>query len=100
MHVPCFAFPRSSVSDILGTRTCKLFTGTQKKRIAIPSVADPKLFIPDPDPGLNFLRSRSGSRQKFRIHADPDPHPTCNNKVSIIQNNTKTPLKFNQKEES
>ena len=60
------------------------------------SVVDPRLFIPDPDPALNFLSS--GSRQKFRIHADPDP--TCNNKVSIIQNNTKTPLKFNQKEES
>ena len=60
------------------------------------SVADPKLFIPDPDPSLNF--PSSGSRQKFRIHADPDQDPTCNNKVpvSIIQNNTKTPLKFNQ----
>ena len=41
------------------------------------SVADPKLFIPDPDPSLNF--PSSGSRQKFRIHADPDPDPTCIN---------------------
>ena len=37
------------------------------------SVVDPKLFIPDPDPALNFPSSGSGSRQKFRIHADPDP---------------------------
>ena len=31
------------------------------------SVVDSKLFIPDPDPGLNFpsSRSRSGFRQKF-----------------------------------
>ena len=41
------------------------------------SVADPKLFIPGPDPSLNF--PSSGSRQKFRIHADPDPDPTCIN---------------------
>ena len=60
------------------------------------SVVDPRLFIPDPDPALNF--PSSGSRQKFRIHADPDP--TCINKVSKIRNNTKTPLKFIQKEES
>ena len=39
------------------------------------SVVDPKPFIPDPDPALNF--PSSGSRQKFRIHADPDP--TCIN---------------------
>ena len=62
------------------------------------SVVDPKLFISDPDPALNFPSSGSGSRQKFRIHADPDP--TCINLVSIIRNNTKTPLIFNQKEES
>ena len=37
------------------------------------SVVDPKLFISDPDPALNFPSSGSGSRQKFRIHADPDP---------------------------
>ena len=43
------------------------------------SVVDPKLFIPDPDPALNFPSSGSGSRQKFRIHADPDPDPTCIN---------------------
>ena len=48
------------------------------------SVVDPRLFIPDPDPALNFLSS--GSRQKFRIHADPDP--TCINKASKILNNT------------
>ena len=41
--------------------------------IVLVSVVDPKLFIPDPDPPLNFPSSRSGSRQKFRIHADPDP---------------------------
>ena len=64
------------------------------------SVVDPKLFIPDPDPALNFPSSGSGSRQKFRIHADPDPDPTCISLVSIIRKNTKTPLIFNQKEES
>ena len=48
------------------------------------SVVDPRLFIPDPDPALNF--PSSGSRQKFRIHADPDP--TCINKASKILNNT------------
>ena len=39
------------------------------------SVADPEWFIPDPNQALNFPSSRSGSRsrQKFRIHADPDP---------------------------
>ena len=41
------------------------------------SVVDLKLFIPDPDPALNFPSSGSGSRQKFRIHADLDP--TCIN---------------------
>ena len=35
------------------------------------SVVDPNLFFPDPDPALNF--PSSGSRLKFRIHADPDP---------------------------
>ena len=30
--------------------------------------------VPDPDPALNF--PSSGSRQKFRIHADPDPDST------------------------
>ena len=30
-------------------------------------------IIPDPDPALNFSSSGSGSRQKFRIHADQDP---------------------------
>ena len=38
------------------------------------SIVDPKWFIPDPDPALNF--PRSGSRQKFRIHADRDPNST------------------------
>ena len=37
------------------------------------SVVDPEWIIPDPDPALNFPNSGSGSRQKFRIHADPDP---------------------------
>ena len=37
------------------------------------SVVDPERYIPNPDPALNFLSSGSGSRQKFRIHADPDP---------------------------
>ena len=55
-------------------------------------------FVPDPDPAFNFPSSGSGSRQKFRIHADPDP--TYINKVPIFRNNTKTPLKFIQKEES
>ena len=45
--------------------------------IEYSSVADPGLFIPDPDPALNFPSSGLGSRQKFRIHADPDP--TCIN---------------------
>ena len=58
-------------------------------------VADSEWFIPDPDPALDFPcsgsrsnpynliifgnyfvrnnNSGSGSRQKFRIHADPDP---------------------------
>ena len=40
------------------------------------SVVDPEWFIPDPDPALNFPRSGSGSRQKLRIHADPNPDPT------------------------
>ena len=57
-------------------------------------------FVPDPDPAFNFPSSGSGSRQKFQIHADPDPDPTYNNKVPIFRNNTKTPLKFIQKEES
>ena len=56
------------------------------------SVVDPKLFIPETDPALNF--PSSGSRQKFRSHVDPDP--TFINKVSIIRNNKKTLLKFNQ----
>ena len=30
-------------------------------------------FVPDPDPAFNFPSSGSGSRQKFQIHADPDP---------------------------
>ena len=29
--------------------------------------------VVDPDPALNFPRSGSRSRQKFRVHADPDP---------------------------
>ena len=46
------------------------------------SVVDPKLFIPDPDPALNFPSSGSRSRQKFRIHADNFPSnkwwwPSC-----------------------
>ena len=43
--------------------------------IVYSSVVDPEWFIPDP--ALNFSSSGSGSgsgfRQKFRIHADPDP---------------------------
>ena len=51
--------------------------------IHIDSVADPEWFILDPDPALNF--TSSGSRQKFRIHADQAP--TYNNLVyfEIIQ---------------
>ena len=37
------------------------------------SVVDPKLFIPYPDPALNY--QSSGSGQTFRIHADPDSDP-------------------------
>ena len=29
--------------------------------------------------GSETIYSRSGSREKFRIHADPDPDPTCIN---------------------
>ena len=39
--------------------------------IPVSSVVDPEWLIPDPDPALNF--PSSGSKQKFRIHADPDP---------------------------
>ena len=56
------------------------------------------MIYSDPDPALNFPSSRSGSRQKFRIHANPDPDPTYIKYVylEII----KKKLKFNQKEES
>ena len=37
----------------------------------LTSVVDTKEFILDPYPELNF--PTSGTRQKFRIHADPDP---------------------------
>ena len=40
-------------------------------KVFISSVVDPEWFIPDPDWALNF--PSSGSRQKFRIYADPDP---------------------------
>ena len=43
-------------------------------RPIVTGVADPEWFIPDPDPALNF--QTSGSRQKFRIHADTDPTHT------------------------
>ena len=43
--------------------------------IVFHSVVDQKLFIPDPNPALNF--PSSGSKQKFRSHADLDP--TCIN---------------------
>ena len=51
--------------------------GTRRRKVGevSSSVVDPKLFIPDPAQALNFPSSGSGSRQKFRIHADPDP--TC-----------------------
>ena len=41
--------------------------------INFSSVVDPELFILGPDPALHFPSSGSESRQKFRIHADPDP---------------------------
>ena len=44
---------------------------SDNRSIKKSSVVDPKLFFTDPDPALNF--PGSGSRQKFRIHADPDP---------------------------
>ena len=37
------------------------------------SVVELKWFIPDLDPALNFPSSGSLSRQKFQIHANPDP---------------------------
>ena len=59
----------------------------------LSSVADPEWFIPEPDPALNFLCS--GFRQKFRIHADPDPDPTYINKVylGIIKTHTLNSIK-------
>ena len=60
----------------------------------VTGVVDPKLFIPDPDSALNFLSSGSG--QKFRIHADPDPTHVI---LSIFRNCKKTHLKINHKEE-
>ena len=57
---------------------------------------DPKWFIPDPDPALNFLSSGSGSRsrQKFRIHADPDPYPQqCNNLSMEYKMSSQTTVK-------
>ena len=41
------------------------------KGVVKNSVVDPEWFIPDPDLALNF--PSSGSKQKFRIHSDPDP---------------------------
>ena len=43
--------------------------------VRLLSFADPEWLpvISDPDPALNFPSSGSGSMQKFRIHADPDP---------------------------
>ena len=58
---------------------------------------DPERFIPDPDPALNFLSSRSGSGQKFRIHADQDPTHVITVYLEIVR---KKHLKFNHKEES
>ena len=43
---------------------------TQENSVADP---DPALNFRVPDPALNFPISGSISRQKFRIHADPDP---------------------------
>ena len=63
------------------------------------SVVDPEWFIPDPDPALIILSSRFGSRQKFRIHADPDPRYIYYLSTGIFGNYEKH-LKFNQKEES
>ena len=60
------------------TKIFKQFFGEHRllrrtKKVSVKSsVVDPKWFIPDPDPALNFPSSGSGSRQKFRIHADPD----------------------------
>ena len=58
------------------TRVSTFFLSETLKSTGIKtSVVDPKLFIPDP--AFNFPSSGSGYRQKFRIHADPDP--TCIN---------------------
>ena len=51
------------------------------------------------DPALNFPSSGYGSRQKFRIYADPDPSSNpCY--LSLFRNCKQNHLKFNHKEES
>ena len=75
----------------------------KKKNIIQNSVLDTKLFIPDPDSNfpsfgsgsascyftLSWIRiqdynSESGSMQKFRIHADPDPNPDPTHWLKIL----------------
>ena len=75
-----FRYRRYRVKDRSGTKWlvhCKLcvlgrnYSRTKCVQYSLvdssPSVVDPKLFIPDPDPALNIPSSGSGSRQKFRI---------------------------------
>ena len=67
----------AALSKVFATNDDKIKLHSLELTNILYSVVDPKLFIPDPDLALNFLSSRSGSRQKLRIHADPDPDPTC-----------------------
>ena len=82
--------PKTSVSDPYSTES-----GSSQKS----SVVDPEWFIPDPDPALNF--PSPGSRQRFRIHADPDPGSNlCYLSIPVFGNCKQNHLKFNHKEES
>ena len=80
----CFC-PVSKNSDLkaLGVDDSKALTEDQRCLLKT-SVAYLEWFIPDP--ALNFLSS--GSRQKFPIHADPDPTHIIEVYLEIIK---KTP---------
>ena len=56
----------TSVHSTANRKNAKIWTENS-------SVANPEWFIPDTHPALKFPCSGSRSRQKFRIHADPDP---------------------------
>ena len=49
---------------------------------------DQEWFIPDPDPALKFPSSGTGSGQKFRIHADPDPAHVIEVYLEIVNKTT------------